>query len=83
MTLSTGKPKYCVFYTGSWLFPDRGFKCSAQAGKPSCVFKHCDSVQEYISFYGSKELFKEAVKAGISDGKMGKVRTELLTNHLA
>ena len=83
VTLSTGKPKYCVFYTGSWLFPDRGFKCSAQAGKPSCVFKHCDSVQEYISFYGSKELFKEAVKAGLPDGKMGKVRTELLTNHLA
>ena len=81
--LSTGKPKYCVFYTGSWLFPDRGYKCSAQVGKPSCIFKHCDSVQDYISFYGSKELFKEAVKAGLSDGKMGKVRTELLTNHLA
>ena len=40
-------------------------------------------IKEYISFYGSKELFKEAVKAGLSDGKMGKVRTELLTNHLA
>jgi len=83
-TLSNGKPKYCVFYVGSWLFPDKGiFKCSIQVGKPPCTFKHCDSVQEYISFYGSKELFKEAVKAGVQDGKMGKVRTELLNNHLA
>ena len=82
-TLFNGKPKYCVFYTGSWLFPDKGYKCSIQAGKPPCTFKHCDSVQEYISFYGSKELFKEAVKVGLLDGKMGKVRTELLTNHLA
>ena len=82
-TLTNGKPKYCVFYTGSWLFPDRGFRCNVQVGRPPCVFKHCDSVQEYISFYGSKELFREAVKSGLTDGKMGKVRTELLTNHLA
>jgi hypothetical protein len=81
-SLPNGKPKYCVWFVGSWLFPGRGFKCNIQAGKPQCTFKHCDSVQEYISFYGSKELFKEVVKAGIQDGKMGKVRTELLTNHL-
>ena len=29
-TLHNGKPKYCVFYTGSWLFPGKGYKCSVQ-----------------------------------------------------
>jgi hypothetical protein len=73
--LTTGKLKFCIKHMGSILFPNNPkFGCKISP----CTFKHCADVDEYVSYFGSKEALKEVNSGNIKVGSMGEVRTELI-----
>jgi hypothetical protein len=60
---------------GSIVLPnEKKFVC----GNKPCSFKHCSSLEEYVTYYGSREALKEANSLNVSVGNMGKVRAELM-----
>ena len=73
-TLTAGK-RFCIKHMGSILFPNNSkFGCKISP----CSFKHCADIDEYVSFFGSKEALKEVNSGNIKVGSMGEVRTELI-----
>jgi hypothetical protein len=45
--------------------------------KPPCDFDYFNTLDEYIDYYGSKPLCKEAAMANGKTGKMGIIRDKL------
>ena len=67
----------CIFHVGSFVLPDLRTGCTPKQGKPPCDFKHFNTLDEYIDYYGSKPLCKEAAMANGKTGKMGLIRDKL------
>jgi hypothetical protein len=73
-TTASGKMRFCIKHMGSIVLPnEKKFVC----GNKPCSFKHCSSLEEYVTYYGSREALKEANSLNVSVGNMGKVRAEL------
>jgi hypothetical protein len=75
--LANGKIRMCIYHVGSFVLPGLRTGCTPKSGKPLCDFKHLNTLDEYIDYYGSKPLCKEAAMANGKTGKMGLIRDKL------
>ena len=75
--LANGKMRMCIYHVGSFVSPELRTGCTPKSGKPPCEFKHFSTLDEYIDYYGSKPLCKEAAMANGKTGKMGIIRDKL------
>jgi len=75
--LANCKIRMCIFHVGSFVLPGLRTGCTPKPGKPPCDFKHFNTLDEYIDYYGSKPLCKEAAMANGKTGKMGLIRDKL------
>ena len=75
LTLPTGKMRFCIKHMGSVILSsDHKIVCKEQ----KCSFKHCSSLDDYVTYYGSRDALKEANSFNTPLGNMGKVKAELI-----